>query len=368
MILTQILRHSFNAVLKLIFFLSKNILLSPLLNLDLSQRVGLLLLQTTVFNFPVNTSRVYVGRPPLLPQQEARVHWRRGPSSGGHRQTACVYPLYLGCRCECLLDIRPEDSHAVCLRAGHQPAEGKLGQGCASILGFTANRGVHPLCLKREKHFSLLDSGEVLNNICFGTETESLLFVHPASRWGGGVGACAGVQVWREGDQEDADVSRCRGVSGTARPVARAASRTLALVALSERGRAGPSPLPPGSLGAGRRPRQSRGSPDGNGARRLIRLTQRFQLTSWEHRYSTPDVLRPSLPCPTVTSPVLSEALSMPCVPLPGRNLSPTVGSIQPRSQPSSSAGSSFAQVTDSAPRCAHPWVEASEPTVLSVS
>lgn len=187
MILTQILRHSFNAVLKLIFFLSKNILLSPLLNLDLSQRVGLLLLQTTVFDFPVNTSRVYVGRPPLLPQQEARVHWRRGPSSGGHRQTACVYPLYLGCRCECLLDIRPEDSHAVCLRAGHQPAEGKLGQGCASILGFTANRGVHPLCLKREKHFSLLDSGEVLNNLCFGTETESLLFVHPASRWGGWV-------------------------------------------------------------------------------------------------------------------------------------------------------------------------------------
>lgn len=215
MILTQILRHSFNAVLKLIFFLSKNILLSPLLNLDLSQRVGLLLLQTTVFDFPVNTSRVYVGRPPLLPQQEARVHWRRGPSSGGHRQTACVYPLYLGCRCECLLDIRPEDSHAVCLRAGHQPAEGKLGQGCASILGFTANRGVHPLCLKREKHFSLLDSGEVLNNICFGTETESLLFVHPASRWGGG-GAWELAQGFRFGGREtrkmrtSADAVGCR--------------------------------------------------------------------------------------------------------------------------------------------------------------
>lgn len=44
------------------FFLSKNILLSPLLNLDLSQRVGLLLLQITDFDSPIKHEQDIRGR------------------------------------------------------------------------------------------------------------------------------------------------------------------------------------------------------------------------------------------------------------------------------------------------------------------
>lgn len=57
------------------FFLSKNILLfSPLLSLDLSERVGFLLLQISVFKFPSNMYRVDVGQYLLRPHRVFHVH------------------------------------------------------------------------------------------------------------------------------------------------------------------------------------------------------------------------------------------------------------------------------------------------------
>lgn len=76
------------------------------------------------------------------------------------------------------------------------------------------------------------------------------------------MGVGTGVSVGREGDREDADVCRCHGKSGTVSPVARAASGTLTLVAVSERGRAGASLLSAFSVGVGWQFSQRRDSPD----------------------------------------------------------------------------------------------------------
>lgn len=93
-------------------------------------------------------------------------------------------PLCLRCQSSgdaCLLDSRHRNGHTICVCAGHRPTDGELGQGCSSISGFPETRGVHSHRLVRGKHFSFLDSVDVLDNPCLATEIKTRLLAHEAA-------------------------------------------------------------------------------------------------------------------------------------------------------------------------------------------